>query len=240
MKRLSAKEKARIKRLLDTLKAAYPEAVTELRYGNDFELLVAVMLSAQTTDKRVNTVTPGLFARYPTPEAMAAASGEDVLPLIASVNFAPTKALNVVATARLLVERHAGKVPGTMEELVALPGVGRKTANVVLSIVFDVPAIAVDTHVFRVSHRLGFSKGLTPEAVEADLMRLIPRHDWAKAHHWLILHGRYTCVARKPKCERCALTADCPAFQTGRFDTPSAAGKPTRPRPRPAAKPILP
>lgn len=236
MKRLSAKEKARIERVLALLQATYPQAVTELHYRDDFELLVAVMLSAQTTDKRVNMVTPGLFERYPTPEALAAASGEDVLPLISSVNFAPTKALNLVATARLLVERHGGKVPGTMEELVALPGVGRKTANVVLSIAFEVPAIAVDTHVFRVSHRLGFSKGMTPEAVEADLMRIIPRHDWAQAHHWLILHGRYTCIARKPKCEQCPLTADCPAFQTGRFDTPSAAGKPSRPRPRRAPK----
>jgi endonuclease-3 len=227
LKRLAAPEKARIARVLDQLAAIHPAAETELNYTNPFELLIAVMLSAQTTDKRVNLVTPALFARYPDAQALAASSAEDVLPLIASVNFAPTKALNLVATARLLVERHAGKVPGTMEELVALPGVGRKTANVVLSIAFDVPAIAVDTHVFRVSHRLGFSAGPTPEAVEADLMRIVPRTDWAKAHHWLILHGRYTCIARKPKCEACPLQPDCPAYRKGVEPAP-AARKPAR------------
>lgn len=215
MKRLSPAEQARFGRVLATLQATYPNAVTELHYRTPFELLVAVMLSAQTTDKRVNMVTPALFERYPSAEALAATSAEEVLTLIRSVNFAPTKALNLVATARLLVERHGGAVPGTMEELIALPGVGRKTANVVLSIVHDVPAIAVDTHVFRVSHRLGLSDGTTPEAVEQDLMALIPRADWSKAHHWLILHGRYTCIARRPKCEICPLAPDCPAFQSG-------------------------
>jgi endonuclease-3 len=215
MKRLSAREKQRIATLLAKLREAYPTAKTELDYKTPYQLLLAVMLSAQTTDKRVNMVTPVLFARYPSPEALAAATPEEVLPIIGSVNFAPTKAQNLVATARLLVERHGGQVPGTMEELVALPGVGRKTANVVLSIAFEVPAIAVDTHVFRVAHRLGLSEGSTPEAVEADLMDRIPREDWATAHHWLILHGRYTCVARKPKCGICPLRPECPAFQRG-------------------------
>lgn len=193
------------------------------------------MLSAQTTDKRVNLVTPGLFARYPTAEALAASSAEAVFPLIRSVNFAPTKALNLVATARLLVEHHGGQVPGTMEALVALPGVGRKTANVVLSIAFDVPAIAVDTHVFRVSHRLGLSDGTTPDAVELDLMEIVPRAEWAKAHHWLILHGRYACVARRPKCEACPLRPDCPAYQTGAQPTLSGS-EPVAKKPRRARK----
>lgn len=228
MKRPSPKEKARIQRVLATLRASYPNAVTELTYANDFELLVAVMLSAQTTDKRVNMVTPALFARYPNAAALAAASAEEVLPYIASVNFGPTKALNVVATARLLVERHAGQVPGTMNDLVALPGVGRKTANVVLSVAHDVPAIAVDTHVFRVSNRLGLTDGTTPEAVEQDLMRVIPREDWSTAHHWLILHGRYTCIARRPKCEVCPLAPDCPAFQSGREPEGSLTQPPLR------------
>lgn len=228
MKRPSPKEKARIARVLATLQANYPNAETELHYRNPFELLIAVMLSAQTTDKRVNMVTPALFERYPTAQALAAASAEDVLPLISSVNFAPTKALNLVATARLLVERHGGAIPGTMEDLVALPGVGRKTANVVLSIAYAVPAIAVDTHVYRVSNRLGLSDGTTPEAVEQDLMKAIPRSDWATAHHWLILHGRYTCVARRPKCERCPLAPDCPAFQSGQEPEGSLTRPPLR------------
>lgn len=216
MKRLS--EADRVSRILDTLRATYPEAKSELHFENPFQLLVAVMLSAQTTDKRVNMVTPAFFERFPSAAALAASSEEEVLPFIRSVNYAPTKARNLVAMARLLVERHEEGIPGTMEELIELPGVGRKTANVVLSIAFDVPAIAVDTHVYRVAHRLDFSQGETPAAVEADLERLIPRADWSKAHHWLILHGRYTCIARRPKCEICPLTADCPAFQKGEFE----------------------
>lgn len=228
MKRLLSEDLARIGRVLATLQATYPDAVTELHYRTPYELLVAVMLSAQTTDKRVNLVTPALFARYPSAEALAAAGADEVQAFIKSVNFAPTKALNLVATARLLVERHGGAVPGTMEELIALPGVGRKTANVVLSIVHDVPAIAVDTHVFRVSHRLGLSDGSSPEAVEQDLMTVIPREDWSKAHHWLILHGRYTCIARRPKCERCPLAGDCPAFQSGAEPCGSLAKPPIK------------
>lgn len=224
MKRLTPTEKERTSRILDLLEGAYPEAKSELHFEGTYQLLVAVMLSAQTTDKRVNMVTPAFFQRFPGVAALAASSEEEVLPLIRSVNYAPTKARNLVSMARLLVERHQEAVPGTMAELVELPGVGRKTANVVLSIAFDVPAIAVDTHVFRVAKRLGFSQGDTPEAVEADLERRIPREDWAKAHHWLILHGRYTCIARRPKCEVCPLTADCPAYQKGEFEV-RPAGK---------------
>ncbi len=213
--RLRPAERERIARLLETLRRIHPTARTELDYGTPFQLLCAVMLSAQTTDKRVNLVTPGLFARYPDAGALAQADPEAVLALVGSVNYAPTKAKHLVEMARLLLERHGGDVPDTMEGLVALPGVGRKTANVVLSIAFDVPAIAVDTHVFRLARRLGLSKGGTPEAVEHDLMARIPREDWSVAHHWLILHGRYVCTAQKPACPDCALAPDCPALAKG-------------------------
>lgn len=210
--RLSSKEKERIQRLLAILEAHHPNATTELNFGNHFQLLIAVILSAQCTDKRVNMVTEGLFARYPDAEAMARLSEEELLQEIKSINFAPTKAKNVAKTCRLLLEQHGGEVPRSREALEALPGVGRKTANVVLATAFDVPALAVDTHVFRVSKRLGLAKAETPEETERQLERLIPREKWSLAHHWLILHGRYTCTARKPLCERCPLTADCPEY----------------------------
>lgn len=207
-----SKEKARIQRILDTLEAHHPNATTELNFGNDFQLLIAVILSAQCTDKRVNMVTEGMFQRYPDAQAMAALSEAEVLDEIKSINFAPTKARNIAKTCQILLERHGGVVPSTREELEALPGVGRKTANVVLATAFDVPALAVDTHVFRVSNRLGLAKSGTPEETERQLEKLIPREKWSLAHHWLILHGRYTCTARKPLCDRCPLTADCPEY----------------------------
>ena len=227
--RLTTAERERIARILSTLRRIHPTARTELDYHSPYELLCAVMLSAQTTDRRVNLVTPGLFARYPDVQALAGADPEAVLTLVGSVNYAPTKAKHLVQMAQIVSERHGGEVPDTMEGLVSLPGVGRKTANVVLSIAFDVPAIAVDTHVFRLSRRLGFSQGTTPEAVELDLMARIPREDWSVAHHWLILHGRYVCTAQKPDCSRCELAPDCPALEKRRFDvTPPGTKARTR------------
>jgi endonuclease-3 len=186
-----------------------PVAQSELHYGNPYELLVAVILSAQCTDKRVNMVTPALFEAFPTPEALAAASFDEVYPYVKSVSYPNAKARHLIAMARMLIADHGGEVPSDIDELMKLPGVGRKTANVIASIVYDKPVIAVDTHVFRVAHRLGLSDGSTPYAVEQDLERHIPMEQRPIAHHWLILHGRYTCTARNPKCTDCPLTAWC-------------------------------
>ena len=188
-----------------------PVAETELHYSDPFSLLVAVMLSAQCTDKRVNLVTPALLAAYPTPEAMAAATADDVFPYIKSVSYPNSKARHLVGMARMLVERFGGRVPDTLDELTQLPGVGRKTANVMQAVVWHRPAMAVDTHVFRVSHRLGLvpDSATTPYAVEQALTRHIPEADIPTAHHWLILHGRYVCTARSPHCDRCGLSNIC-------------------------------
>lgn len=193
---------------------AMPEAETELHFQSDFHLLVAVMLSAQCTDKRVNLVTPALFEAYPTAEAMAAASEESVLAYIKSVSYPNSKARHLVATARQLVERFGGQVPETLEELTSLPGVGRKTANVVMSVAFGQARMAVDTHVFRVSHRLGLvgAKARTPLAVETELVRNFPEDVIPRAHHWLILHGRYVCTALRPHCLECGLQRACAFF----------------------------
>ena len=193
---------------------AMPEAKTELHFQSDFHLLVAVMLSAQCTDKRVNLVTPALFEAYPTAEAMAAASEESVLEYIKSVSYPNSKARHLVATARQLVERFGGQVPETLEELTSLPGVGRKTANVVMSVAFGQARMAVDTHVFRVSHRLGLvgPKAHTPLAVETELVRNFPEDVIPRAHHWLILHGRYVCTALRPHCLECGLQRACAFF----------------------------
>ena len=190
---------------------AMPVAETELHYDNEFQLLVAVMLSAQCTDKRVNMVTPALFEAFPTPEAMAAATEEAVLEYVKSVSYPNSKAKHLVAAARQLVNRFGGQVPETLEELTSLPGVGRKTANVVMSVVFGKAAMAVDTHVFRVSHRLGLvsDKAKTPLAVEQELVKHIPEAIIPKAHHWLILHGRYVRTALKPHCMECGLQKVC-------------------------------
>jgi endonuclease-3 len=195
---------------LAILEKAYPAAVTALEYGNPFELLIAVILSAQCTDARVNLTTPFLFARYPTPAALAAADVVEVEGIIKSCGFFRMKAKNIVAAARGLTEAHGGAVPNDREALEALPGVGRKTANVVLSVAFEGEAFAVDTHVFRVAHRLGLTQGTTPRAVEDDVTKLVPRAKWRHAHHWLILHGRAICKAPTPLCGSCPVTT-CPS-----------------------------
>ncbi|MBR3513689.1 MAG: endonuclease III [Bacteroidaceae bacterium] len=196
---------------------AMPVAETELHYDSPFQLLVAVMLSAQCTDKRVNMVTPALFQAYPTPASMAAASVDEVLTFVKSVSYPNSKAKHLVEAARQLVERFGGEVPATREELVTLPGVGRKTANVVLSVVWGRATMAVDTHVFRVSHRLGLApkSATTPLAVERALTRHLPEDVIPRAHHWLILHGRYICTALRPKCMECGLTEVCKFYQRG-------------------------
>ena len=190
---------------------AMPVAETELNYGNPFELLIAVILSAQCTDKRVNLITPPLFRDVPTPEALASSTPEVIFEYIRSVSYPNNKAKHLVGMAQMLVKDFQSEVPGTLEELVKLPGVGRKTANVIQSVVFNKAAMAVDTHVFRVSHRIGLvpKSCTTPLAVEKHLMKHIPEAIVPKAHHWLILHGRYVCVARKPKCEECGLNGTC-------------------------------
>ena len=190
---------------------AMPVAETELHYADNFQLLVAVMLSAQCTDKRVNMVTPALFAAFPTAEAMAAATEDAVLEYVRSVSYPNSKARHLVQTARELVGRFGGEVPSTLDELTSLPGVGRKTANVVLSVAFQQARMAVDTHVFRVSHRLGLvgEKDKTPLAVERELTRQLPEAVIPRAHHWLILHGRYTCTALRPHCAACGLQHAC-------------------------------
>ncbi len=187
-----------------------PVAESELHYGNPFELLVAVILSAQCTDKRVNMTTPGLFKIYPTPASMAQAEPKDLLPLIKSISYPNNKAKSLVGMARKLVTDFDGVVPDTMDALLTLPGVGRKTASVVLIVAYNKPAMPVDTHVFRVSNRLGLTdKAKTPEETEQVLMAHIPEHLLPIAHHWLILHGRYVCQARKPLCDQCGIKPWC-------------------------------
>ena len=190
---------------------AMPEANTELKYENAFQLLCAVMLSAQCTDKRVNMVTPALFEAYPTPLAMSVATKEEVLHYVKSVSYPNSKAEHLVQMARLLEERHGGEVPADFDALVALPGVGRKTANVMLSVAWGEARMAVDTHVFRVSHRIGLvsEKCTTPYAVEKELVKHIPDELIPRAHHWLILHGRYVCKSQKPKCNECGIRVFC-------------------------------
>ena len=189
-----------------------PVVQSELVFENPFQLLVAVILSAQCTDKRVNLVTPALFAAYPTPERLAAASFDDVYGYIRSVSYPNSKTRHLIDMAARLVSDFGSQVPDDIDSLMSLPGVGRKTANVIASIVYDKPVIAVDTHVFRVSHRLGLSKGSTPYEVELDLERHIPAQLRPVAHHWLILHGRYVCTARKPACDTCELSRWCASF----------------------------
>lgn len=201
--------KERYSAILDSFRKNNPEAKSELSYNSPYELLVAVILSAQCTDKRVNMVTPALFARFPDAASMASASAGDIYPYIKSVSYPNSKAEHLSGMARRLVQDFGGEVPSDIDALMSMPGVGRKTANVIASIVYDKPVIAVDTHVFRVAHRLGLSKGKSPEAVENDLERHIPVQYRAISHHWLILHGRYICTARRPKCEECYLLEFC-------------------------------
>ena len=191
------------------LKKHIPAPTTELRYQSKFELLVSVMLSAQATDVSVNEATQKLYRIANTPAAIVKLGVRGLKPYIKSIGLYNTKAKNIVATARLLLKKHGGEVPGTREALEALPGVGRKTANVVLNTAFGQPTIAVDTHIFRVSNRTGLAPGKTPLAVEKELLRVVPTPYKRHAHHWLILHGRYTCIARKPKCTECAINDLC-------------------------------
>lgn len=199
------------KRILAWFKENMKSARSELDFQNPFQLVIAVVLSAQCTDKRVNIVTPALFERFPTPVSLANASFDEVFEYIKSISFPNNKARHLIGMARMLTDEFDSIVPSTVEQLEKLPGVGRKTANVVASIIYGAPVIAVDTHVFRVSHRLGFSNGKTPLEVERDLNALIPEDDRAEAHHWLILHGRYVCTARKPNCFGCGVAQWCPS-----------------------------
>lgn len=199
----------RVERILEGLAQHYPDAQCELDHSNPFELLVATVLSAQSTDVRVNQVTAKLFKKYATPEAMAALTPEMLAEEIKELGLFRNKAKHLVALSQLLLEKHDGEVPTDRKALEALPGVGRKTANVVLSTAFGVPAIAVDTHVFRVARRLGLATGETPRAVENELMETIPEELWTMSHHRLIHHGRRICAARRPRCEICPLFSDC-------------------------------
>ena len=199
-----------------------PIASTELHFQNPYQLLVAVILSAQCTDKRVNMVTPPLFERFPAPEDLASATFDDVYPYVKSVSYPNAKARHLIAMAQMLVNEYGSEVPSDIDALMRMPGVGRKTANVIASVIYDQPVIAVDTHVFRVAHRLGLSDGSTPRAVELDLERHIAPSLRPVAHHWLILHGRYTCTARSPKCADCPLFAWCKEYPVLQAGKPSA------------------
>lgn len=203
----------RAQKILDELKKMHPDAGCELNYGTPFELLVAVILSAQCTDKRVNEVTRDLFKKYNNPEQYATMTPDELEPLIHSCGFFHNKAVNIIGAAKGIVDRFGGEVPKTMAELTSLPGVGRKTASVVMTVAFDEPAMPVDTHVFRVSGRLGLSHGKNPEQVEKDLKDLYPPSDWNIVHHTLIFHGRYICKALRPNCSECTLTEYCPYFK---------------------------
>jgi endonuclease-3 len=210
-KRLSPAEQARIREIFERFEAQEGDPRTELDYESPYTLLVAVALSAQATDVSVNKATARLFEVADTPQKMLALGEEGLKPFIASIGLFNTKAKNVVALSRILVEQYGGEVPLDREKLQALPGVGRKTASVVLNELRVEPAIAVDTHVFRVAHRLGLANGKTPEQVEAQLMAVVPPEYLTRAHHWLILHGRYTCLARRPKCGECPVGDLCPS-----------------------------
>lgn len=209
--------KERYEKVLEYFRREMPEVNTELEFGSIFQLLVAVVLSAQCTDKRVNMVTPGLFKRYPSPQDLAEAEPEEVREYISSVSYPTNKAKHLVGMARAIMEKHGGEVPSDMDSLLALPGVGRKTANVIQAVAFGKPAMAVDTHVFRVSHRLGLVPpgDNTPLKVEQTLTKHIDKDDIPMAHHWLLLHGRYVCTARSPHCEKCGLQHICPKLMDG-------------------------
>jgi len=210
-KPLKPAERARIAELFDRFEAAESDPRTELNYASPYELVVSVALSAQATDVSVNRATAKLFQVADTPQKMLALGEAGLKPFISSIGLYNMKARNVIAMAQILIDRYGGEVPMDREALQGLPGVGRKTASVVLNELRIEPAIAVDTHVFRVSHRLGLSTGKTPDAVEAELMAIVPEPYLTRAHHWLILHGRYVCVARRPKCEDCPVADLCPS-----------------------------
>lgn len=203
------RKKDRYASVIGWFKENVPIAETELHYDSPFHLLIAVILSAQCTDRRVNIVSPPLFKAYPTPESLAAADFEEVFGYVKSISYPNNKAKHLIAMARMLVDDFGAMVPSDIDDLVKLPGVGIKTANVIAAVVYDKPVIAVDTHVFRVSHRIGLSDGKTPVAVQKELEKYISEEDRAIGHHWLILHGRYTCTARNPKCDACGLADFC-------------------------------
>ena len=206
--------KERFRFVLDYFQKHHPDVETELLYDSPFQLLVAVILSAQCTDKRVNLTTPAIFARYPDPSSLSRAGFDDLFPLIRSISYPNNKTKHLIAMSAMLMEKFQGKVPLSVEELVQLPGVGRKTANVITSVVDQQPNMAVDTHVFRVSARIGLtSRARTPLEAEKQLIAMIPRDQVHLAHHWLILHGRYTCVARTPRCGSCGLQQACRYYQ---------------------------
>lgn len=207
-------KKERFQKIIDYFSEHQPIAETELEYENPYQLLVAVILSAQCTDKRVNMVTPALFKAFPAPEVMAAASSDEVFQYIKSISYPNNKAKHLVGMAQMLMNDFNGMIPSDVNELQKLPGVGRKTANVIASVVYDQPTMAVDTHVFRVAARLGLTtNSKTPLETEKQLVKYIPKDKIAIAHHWLILHGRYICVARSPKCDICPLTKFCKYYE---------------------------
>lgn len=219
-------KKERYAYILEYFRHEMPEVQTELEFGSVFQLLVAVILSAQCTDKRINQVTPELFRRFPDAASMAEADADELFEYIRSVSYPNSKADHLAKMSRILVERHGGEVPSDMNLLLDLPGVGRKTANVIQSVAFGKSTMAVDTHVFRVSHRLGLvpKSADTPYKVECELVKNIPEEDIPRAHHWLLLHGRYVCTSRRPHCERCALSTICssaslPSSKSGGKDT---------------------
>ena len=212
------------KAVLAGLRALYPDAGPELHFSNPYETLVATILAAQCTDARVNQVTPAVFRDFPDPRAMAKTTPETLYPYVKSCGF-KSKTANIVNACRMIVDEYGGEVPCTLEELTRLPGVGRKTANVVLAFSFGVPAIPVDTHVFRVANRLGLADALTVEETERQLMELIPRKDWSQAHHWMIFHGRRVCHSQKPSCEGCALKPHCKAAHMDEMINPKAEAK---------------
>lgn len=210
-------KKERYRLFVEYFSSNQPDPVTELHYSNPYQLLVAVILSAQCTDKRINQVTPKLFEHFPTVEDLAASTSDEIFTFIRSVSYPNNKAKHLAGMAKMLVEQFNGEVPSDLNDLQKLPGVGRKTANVIASVIFDLPAIAVDTHVFRVSNRLGLTNNAkTPLAVEKQLVEYLPKQTLGLAHHWLILHGRYICIARKPKCEICPITHFCKYYQSGK------------------------
>jgi len=208
-------KKERFEGVLDFFRQNNPDAETELHYENPYQLLVAVLLSAQCTDKRINMVTPNLFAKFPTPEHLAASHFEEVFPVIKSVTYPNNKAKHLINMAKILSEEFGSVVPSDIKDLQKMPGVGRKTANVIASVVYNQPTMAVDTHVFRVSKRIGLATqtAKTPLEVEKQLIKYIPKKDVPLAHHWLILHGRYTCIARRPKCEECEIAQWCKYYE---------------------------
>jgi endonuclease-3 len=206
-------KKERYQLFVKHFSAKQPNAETELHYNNPYQLLVAVILSAQCTDKRINQVTPALFQRFPNANALAEATPDIVFDYIRSVSYPNNKAKHLVGMANILVNEFNNQVPSDINQLQKMPGVGRKTANVIASVIYDAPAMAVDTHVFRVANRIGLTIGKTPLAVEKDLVKNLPEHTIAMAHHWLILHGRYVCVARSPKCDICEITNFCKYFE---------------------------